>query len=254
MGHREITELLLAHGADIDHADADGRTALSLAALCVPASRGHADVVSLLLERGAHAGHHDRHGMTPLLVAACEGHAEVAELLLEGGADVEQADAAGRTPLLVAAAMGHGAVVQTLLLWGAAAGAKDAKGRTALSLAAAQGSKHVVRTLLERGADPNLGPGVLLADRARLAPGAGGPGLLQGRHRPLLAPACSPQPLTAPRPPGCLCRWSRPRRTAPWGKRLGLVDLPWLLAGTSCQGRGGYAPGLGRPRPSCCGE
>lgn len=45
---------LLDAGADINHADKDGRTALSVAALCVPASQGHhAAVVSLLLERGA---------------------------------------------------------------------------------------------------------------------------------------------------------------------------------------------------------
>lgn len=51
-----------------------GRSALSVAALCVPASAGYAKVVSVLLERGAKADHQDKEGMTPLLVAAFEGH------------------------------------------------------------------------------------------------------------------------------------------------------------------------------------
>lgn len=77
MGHTEIVQQLLDHDAEINHADNDGRTALSVAALCVPASEGHARVVSLLLERGTEVDHRDKDGMTPLLVAAFEGHSEV---------------------------------------------------------------------------------------------------------------------------------------------------------------------------------
>lgn len=49
MGHNEIVEHLLDFGAKIDHADNDGRTALSVAALCVPANHGYAKVFSFLL-------------------------------------------------------------------------------------------------------------------------------------------------------------------------------------------------------------
>ncbi len=55
MGHKEAVEILLNAGADFNLADGDGRTALSVAALCVPSAaggRGHGVVVSLLLERG----------------------------------------------------------------------------------------------------------------------------------------------------------------------------------------------------------
>lgn len=74
MGHGEIVEHLLDNGAEINHQDADGRTALSVAALCVPNSEGYAKVVNILLERGADVDHQDKDGMTPLLVAAFEGH------------------------------------------------------------------------------------------------------------------------------------------------------------------------------------
>lgn len=77
-------EHLLDHGAEVNHEDVDGRTALSVAALCVPASKGHASVVSLLIDRGAEVDHCDKDGMTPLLVAAYEGHVDVVDLLLEG--------------------------------------------------------------------------------------------------------------------------------------------------------------------------
>lgn len=74
MGHADIVAHLLQYGARMDHADGDGRTALSVAALCVPNNEGAARVVALLLERGAAVDHQDKDGMTPLLVAAFEGH------------------------------------------------------------------------------------------------------------------------------------------------------------------------------------
>lgn len=46
MGHSEIVEHLLDSGAEIDHADMDQRTALSVAALCVPSNHGYAKVSS----------------------------------------------------------------------------------------------------------------------------------------------------------------------------------------------------------------
>ncbi|CAH1776934.1 unnamed protein product [Owenia fusiformis] len=77
MGHCEIVEHLLDNSANINHQDCDGRTALSVAALCLPASKGHSSVISLLLDRGADVNHRDNDGMTPLLVAAYEGQYQV---------------------------------------------------------------------------------------------------------------------------------------------------------------------------------
>jgi ankyrin repeat protein len=74
MGHADIVSHLLRNRAALDHADADGRTALSVAALCVPNNAGAATVLQLLLEKGAVVDHQDKEGNTPLLVAASEGH------------------------------------------------------------------------------------------------------------------------------------------------------------------------------------
>lgn len=81
MGHSEIVDHLLDYGADINHADADGRTALSVAALCAPRTPG-VSVVSTLLERGATVDHKDKEGMSPLLVASFEGHRYLLLLLV----------------------------------------------------------------------------------------------------------------------------------------------------------------------------
>uniref|UniRef100_A0A3B4G1Q0 Uncharacterized protein n=1 Tax=Pundamilia nyererei TaxID=303518 RepID=A0A3B4G1Q0_9CICH len=167
MGHHEAVAILLDHNARVDLADGDGRTALSVAAVCVPTAagvKGFGEVASLLLERGADPGHRDHDGMTPLLLASYEGHEDVVELLLEAGADVDETAgpdgsvpaAAAVTPLLAAAAMGHMKTVSRLLFWGAAVDAIDCEGRTALCLAAARGSVEVVRTLLDRGADTDV--------------------------------------------------------------------------------------------------
>ncbi|KAJ8388544.1 hypothetical protein AAFF_G00132580 [Aldrovandia affinis] len=153
MGHRGALEALLERGASVDLRDAGGRTALSVAC-----GAGRAEVVGALLDRGANPNQRDGDGLSPLLLAAYEGQADVMELLLEAGADVDQSSAPGPapgalTPLLAAASMGHGPAVSTALFWGAAADAIDGEGRTALSLAAGRGSVGVVRALLDRGLD-----------------------------------------------------------------------------------------------------
>uniref|UniRef100_A0A2A4JPK8 Uncharacterized protein n=1 Tax=Heliothis virescens TaxID=7102 RepID=A0A2A4JPK8_HELVI len=149
MGHADIVRALLDAGAEIDHADDDGRTALSVASLCASGCA----CAALLLERGADVSRADRDKATPLLVAAFEGHTEICELLLEAEADPEAGDAAGRTALWAAAAAGHARALRLLLFWGACVDNMDADGRTVLSVAAAQGNVEVVRQLLDRGLD-----------------------------------------------------------------------------------------------------
>lgn len=88
----------MEHGAKVDCADWDQRTALRAAAW-----GGHEDIVKALLQHGADVNRTDDEGRTALIAAAYMGHSEIVEHLLEFGAKIDHADSDGRTALSVAA-------------------------------------------------------------------------------------------------------------------------------------------------------
>ena len=86
-----------------------GRTPLHRAA-----SGGHKEVVELLIAEGADVNAKTDAGFTPLCDAAQFGHKEIAELLIATGADVNAKNKHGETPLdyangVVATLLRHGA-------------------------------------------------------------------------------------------------------------------------------------------------
>jgi ankyrin repeat protein len=89
----EVTELLLAGGADPDAQDAAGNTALM--GVCF---KGYAGLFHRLLEAGANVHVRNSNGATALTFAATFGHIGFAEALLQRGASVAVADARGKTP------------------------------------------------------------------------------------------------------------------------------------------------------------
>jgi len=101
-GHRELAELLIASGADVNRADAHGTVPIYEV-------MGHtdSDILRMLIEHGVDVNARRRAGWTPLHEAARLGRPEKAMLLIEAGADVNAKDDAGRTPLDVALASGH---------------------------------------------------------------------------------------------------------------------------------------------------
>ena len=82
-GNKEIVELLIENGADVNYADeGEFRTALMMAS-----HHGHAEIVQLLLKHGADVNAEDDYNATSLTRAAEEGHLEIVHLLLEYGAN-----------------------------------------------------------------------------------------------------------------------------------------------------------------------
>lgn len=75
-GQSETVALLLRAGANVDLADAEGRTALHAAV-----AEGHVDLVRLLLDYGAGPSRADAAGESPLDLARRGGSAEIAALL-----------------------------------------------------------------------------------------------------------------------------------------------------------------------------
>ena len=188
-GNVELTRLLLARGAKVDHRDHNGERALLWAAYA-----GHVEIVRLLLAAGAAVQPaDDPHRITPLLKASGYGHLAVVRELLQAGADPNWRDhvddtalhgaalsrhddlvalllragadprAKGKyldqTPLHRAAERGTTAIVRLLIDAGADLEARDHKGRTALWSAAALDQAPVVDLLLAAGADPDARDG-----------------------------------------------------------------------------------------------
>jgi ankyrin repeat protein len=151
----------LAAGADVDHGDNHGYTALIRAA-----SEGHTEIVRILLASGADVDHRDNYGYTVLIRAAQEGHTEVVRTLLASGANVDHRGSCGRTALMNAAQEGHIEAVRILLASGANVDRRDNYGGTALTRAAFGGHIEVVRTLLVSGANVNRDGGTALMNAA----------------------------------------------------------------------------------------
>ena len=118
-GHRDIVELLLEHGANVDVQDNYGTTALMAAA-----NRGNRDMVELLLEHGANPNKQMiateyTPSDTALIYAAARGQLDIVKLLLQHGADIDKPNDRGNTALAIAMIHKHPDVVKYLLGRGA---------------------------------------------------------------------------------------------------------------------------------------
>lgn len=120
IGKKQIVELLLEEGADVNHppAPCSGRSALQLATV-----QGNIELMEILMSAGADVNQKaawDR-GATALQFAAIKGYIGIARKLLDAGADINAARSRyyGRTALEGAAEHGRLDMLQLLLNEGA---------------------------------------------------------------------------------------------------------------------------------------
>ncbi|HUB66694.1 MAG TPA: ankyrin repeat domain-containing protein [Candidatus Methylacidiphilales bacterium] len=165
-GHKEVVELLLTYGADVNGKDVCHATPLHWAAL-----NGNKEVVESLLAHGADVNAITGgltlwdpypppfYGMTPLLAAVISDHKDAAELLLAHGADPNARTSSaghdsdcGATPLHYAASRGDVEMAELLLANKADVNARNTGGSTTLYWAANSG---VAKLLLAHGAEVN---------------------------------------------------------------------------------------------------
>ena len=161
----DVTDLLIAAGADVMAANAFDATPLSLAAI-----NGNPAMLEKLLEAGADPNATMAHGDAIILTAARTGRADAIRTLVAHGADVNVTQGAGHTPLMWAAAEGHVDAMLVLLEVGAAVAARTVvpanrlrtglegpapHGFTPLLFAVRAGHLDAVRLLLDAGADVN---------------------------------------------------------------------------------------------------
>ncbi len=136
--------LLLKHKAKVDTRDAEGRSALHVAA-----ASGHAGIVSALIDAGADVQARDTHGATPLLAAARGGRVPAFDALVEAASDVSAKDEQGRTALIhaVQAEVPSLSLVQRIRELGVSAEVVDRAGKRAVDYAAEAGRWSLVAAL-----------------------------------------------------------------------------------------------------------
>ncbi|TYZ66673.1 hypothetical protein PybrP1_000580, partial [[Pythium] brassicae (nom. inval.)] len=130
-GQEGDVQRLLEQGAEVDARGEDNRTPLMIA---VRFSQ-HKEIVDLLVANGANINARDTCGWTPLYFAACWSTQAIVELLLARGASIDMRTSAGSTPLIGAASNGRLDAVRVLLEHGARIDVKTSSGKTALLVA-----------------------------------------------------------------------------------------------------------------------
>jgi ankyrin repeat protein len=149
-GETTAIKRVVVAGAPVDAVDESGSSALMYAAIYSDVS-----TMRLLLDRGANPNHADKAGATALIWAISDP--VKVRLLIERGANVNAvASLTGRTPLLIAAGRpGSAPIVRLLLEKGADPKTRDKKGETTLTRAAFSGDPEILRLLADRGVDVN---------------------------------------------------------------------------------------------------
>ncbi|KAF2893544.1 hypothetical protein ILUMI_12632, partial [Ignelater luminosus] len=142
-GYKDILEVLLSHGLDIESKNEKGRSCLHLAAI-----NGREDMVELLLSRGANVNARDKDDHSVLDCAVQEGHKQIVTLLLSKGCEISTA------PLQLAGMFGHTDLIELFLSLDMHVDVKDTKmGWTALHYAAAYNQGEAAALLLSKGAN-----------------------------------------------------------------------------------------------------
>jgi hypothetical protein len=145
--NREMVQLLLSKGADVNAQNANG-----LAPLMMTGDDSTSDLVWDLINAGAKVNLEDDNGNTALIHAASDDNVEVTRALLDAGAGIAHRNTQGHTALMMAASDGSINNVRALILAGANIDEQDAEGKNALSYAMENERRAVIRFLRSRGA------------------------------------------------------------------------------------------------------
>lgn len=149
----QCTQLLLTHGATVNHTDQNGFSIILLAAATLSV-----DITRTLLEHGASPDFAATSArLSPLVLAATNGQKTIVELLLSHGSDVNTILADGETPFIACIRSGVNiSIINAILESGALTSGKTSDGKTPLVEAIMSRRIDIVTALLNNGASPNL--------------------------------------------------------------------------------------------------
>lgn len=146
-GNREMLQLLLRSGADVNTRNSFKQTPLMLLG---EESTDH--MVWDLVHAGAKVNLKDEYGDTALMEVAREKNLPLLMALLNAGARVDTKNKEGKTALMLAADSNHLANIRALIRAGADLNARDSDGRTALDYATNEGNELTINLLRSSGA------------------------------------------------------------------------------------------------------
>lgn len=147
----EITQYLLAQGADKQLKLREGSTLLIAAA-----SAGSLANVQLLVNEGLAVNQADDYELTPLIMAASIGNAPIVNYLIGQGANVNHSTLYGNTALMAAANQGDLDSVKKLIEVGAQIDTQNREGMTALAFAMDGQHTAIQEYLLKQGASKDI--------------------------------------------------------------------------------------------------
>jgi ankyrin repeat protein len=148
-GKKNVVEILIKKGTDLEAQDVSGNNALMLASY-----GGHTETVGVLIKYGAKVNVIDKRGETALIGAAKHNQPSVIQVLLKARADVNVKNKKGATVLMLAS--DNSLIIEKLLKAGADKEAKDNDGRTALFYAVEKEYANKLKSLLKAGASVNV--------------------------------------------------------------------------------------------------
>ena len=118
----KIVKILLEHGARVNIADRDGKTALMWACICRQENVVRKILDTSLLDLDLNGG--DKYGNTALFYAASSGQVNNVRMLVTAlkrfGLNIDKKNAQGMTPILEAAKQGHDSCAEVLMTEGKA--------------------------------------------------------------------------------------------------------------------------------------
>jgi len=152
-GNLEIVELLLELGANVDHTNSKGETALFHAIkICDD------EVAIQLMNKGANVNAQDMNGDTPVMIAVRLDVFEscyMTKILIEHGADILMRNNDGETPLHMSLRKPKTVVLRFLIAHGADMDEENFQGETPLMYAIKIQNFEGFEILIDRGADIN---------------------------------------------------------------------------------------------------
>ena len=153
-GNDDVINVLLNAGADANPVEVGGHTCLHAAVM----GRCSKDILQAVVDHGADVNATNKGNASALSIACCYGDADAIKILLKAGADTNNAEVDDGNTCL------HNAVftscskesLQAIIDHGADVNTTNNKGATALVIACLKGHLDAIRVLLNAGADLNI--------------------------------------------------------------------------------------------------